>query len=68
MRDLLGLYLEFSLLTMTNESVRKQMTQTGNSVINLIDDQVQRNIKVFETMLSAFSTDSGQTQPEQRPK
>jgi polyhydroxyalkanoate synthesis regulator protein len=32
---LLSLYLEFSLLTITHEGVRRGMTDTGRSVLNL---------------------------------
>jgi polyhydroxyalkanoate synthesis repressor PhaR len=66
-RGLLSLYLEFSLLTITHEGVRRDMTDTGISVLNLVDGQVQRNIRVFETMLSAFSLSKSQSQSEQRP-
>jgi polyhydroxyalkanoate synthesis regulator protein len=66
-RGLLSLYLEFSLLTITHEGVRRDMTDTGISVLNLVDEQVQRNIRVFETMLSAFSLSKSQSQSEQRP-
>jgi polyhydroxyalkanoate synthesis repressor PhaR len=66
-RGLLSLYLEFSLLTITHKGVRPDITDTGRSVLNLVDEQVQRNIQVFETMLSAFSLSKSQSQPEQRP-
>jgi polyhydroxyalkanoate synthesis repressor PhaR len=55
LRTVLGCYLEFSLLTLTNESMRKQMTHAGTSVLGLVDEQVQRNIKFFETILTNFA-------------
>jgi polyhydroxyalkanoate synthesis repressor PhaR len=58
LRTVLACYLDFSLLTLTNESMRKQMTQAGTSVLSLVDEQVQRNIKFFETILANFIPNS----------
>ena len=54
LRTLLACYLDFSLLTLTNESVRRRMAQAGTSALRLMDDQVQQNIKFFETVLSSI--------------
>ena len=54
LRTPLACYLDFSLLTLTNESMRKQMTQAGTSVLSLVDEQVQRNIQFFEKILANF--------------
>jgi polyhydroxyalkanoate synthesis repressor PhaR len=56
LRTLLACYLDFSLLTLTNESVRKRMTEAKTSALRLMDDQVQQNIRVFETMLSSVAS------------
>jgi polyhydroxyalkanoate synthesis repressor PhaR len=58
LRTLLACYLEFSLLTFTSEGMRKQMMQAGNSVLNLMDKQVQQNIKFFEAILADFASKS----------
>jgi polyhydroxyalkanoate synthesis repressor PhaR len=39
---LLACYLEFSLLTFTSDGIRKQMTRTGNSVVDLMEDRCSR--------------------------
>jgi polyhydroxyalkanoate synthesis repressor PhaR len=67
LRTVLGCYLEFSLLTLTNESMRKQMTQAGTSVLSLVDEQVQRNIKFFETILANFGPNP-KSDPTKRPQ
>jgi polyhydroxyalkanoate synthesis repressor PhaR len=66
LRTVLACYLEFSLLTLTNERMRKQMTQAGTSVLSLVDEQVQRNIKFFETILANF-TPNPKHDPSKRP-
>jgi hypothetical protein len=44
-------YLDFSLLTISDESMRNRMSEAGSSALNLVDEQVQQNIRVFETIL-----------------
>jgi polyhydroxyalkanoate synthesis repressor PhaR len=56
LRTLLACYLEFSLLTFTSEGMRKQMMQSGNSVLNLMDKQVELNIKFFKAILANFAS------------
>jgi polyhydroxyalkanoate synthesis regulator protein len=54
LQTLLACYLEFSLLTITNKSIRRRMARAGTSAIRLVDEQVQQNTRLFETMLSSF--------------
>jgi polyhydroxyalkanoate synthesis repressor PhaR len=54
LRLLLACYLDFSLLTLTNENVRQRMTEAGTSALRLMDEQVQQNMRFFETILSNF--------------
>jgi polyhydroxyalkanoate synthesis repressor PhaR len=51
LRTLLGCYLDFSLLTISNESMRDRMAKAGSSALKLVDEQVQQNIRFFEVML-----------------
>ena len=51
LRTLLGCYLDFSLLTISNESMRRRMAEAGSSALKLVDEQVQQNIKFVESML-----------------
>ena len=51
LRTLLGCYLDFSLLTISDASTRNQMAEAGNSALKLMDEQVQQNIRFFEAML-----------------
>ena len=51
LRTVLGCYLDFSLLTISNESVRRRMSEAGSSALKLMDEQVQQNIKFVEKML-----------------
>lgn len=60
LRTVLACYLDFSLLTLTNEKVRQRMTEAGTSALKLMDEQVQQNIKFFETILFNFTP--GQTE------
>jgi polyhydroxyalkanoate synthesis repressor PhaR len=54
LRTLLACYLDFSLLTLTNENVRQRMTEAGTSALGLMDETVQQNMRFFETILSSF--------------
>jgi polyhydroxyalkanoate synthesis repressor PhaR len=45
LRALLACYLDFSLLTISNENVRKRIAEAGSSGLSLIDEQVQQNIR-----------------------
>ena len=51
LRTLLGCYLDFSLLTISNEAMRRRMAEAGSSALKLVDEQVQQNIKFVESML-----------------
>jgi polyhydroxyalkanoate synthesis repressor PhaR len=51
LRTLLGCYLDFSLLTISDESTRNRMAEAGNSALKLMDEQVQQNIRFCEAML-----------------
>jgi len=51
LRTLLGCYLDFSLLTISNESMRRRMAEAGSSALKLVDEQVQQNIQFVESML-----------------
>jgi len=55
LRTLLGCYLDFSLLTISNESVRKRLAEAGSSALKLMDEQVQQNITFVENMLLNFT-------------
>jgi polyhydroxyalkanoate synthesis regulator protein len=52
LRTLLSCYLDFSLLTISNESMRDRMAEAGSSALKLMDEQVQQNIRFIEAMLS----------------
>jgi hypothetical protein len=43
--------LDFSLLTISNESMRDRMAEAGSSALKLMDEQVQQNIRFIEAML-----------------
>ena len=60
LRSLLSCYLDFSLLTISNERMRDRMAEAGSSARKLVDEQVQQNIRFFETILLNF----GSPQPE----
>jgi polyhydroxyalkanoate synthesis repressor PhaR len=60
LRSLLSCYLDFSLLTISNERMRDRMAEAGSSTRKLVDEQVQQNIRFFETILLNF----GSPQPE----
>jgi polyhydroxyalkanoate synthesis repressor PhaR len=64
LRTVLACYLDFSLLTLTNEKVRQRMTEAGTSGLKLMDEQVQQNIRFFETIL--FNFIPGQTEGKER--
>ena len=51
LRTLLGCYLDFSLLTISNESMRRRMAEAGSSAVKLVDEQVKQNIKFVESIL-----------------
>jgi len=63
LRSLLGCYLDFSLLTISNEGMRSRMAEAGSSALKLVDEQVQQNIKFFESMLLNF----GPSRPAANP-
>jgi len=64
LRTVLACYLDFSLLTLTNEQVRQRMTEAGTSAFRLMDEQVQQNMKFFEAILFNFAP--GRTEAEGR--
>jgi polyhydroxyalkanoate synthesis repressor PhaR len=51
LRTLLGCYLDFSLLTISNESMRDRLAEAGTSALKLMDEQVQQNMRFFETIV-----------------
>jgi polyhydroxyalkanoate synthesis repressor PhaR len=51
LRTLLSCYLDFSLLTISNQNMRDRMAQAGSSALKLMDEQVQQNIRFIEAML-----------------
>jgi polyhydroxyalkanoate synthesis repressor PhaR len=55
LRTLLGCYLDFSLLTLSNESMRDRMAKAGSNALKLVDEQVQQNIRFVESMLLNIS-------------
>lgn len=55
LRTLSGCYLDFSLLTINNESMRNRMAEAGSSALKLVDEQVQQNIRFVENMLLNFT-------------
>jgi polyhydroxyalkanoate synthesis repressor PhaR len=56
LRTLLSCYLDFSLLTISDENMRARMARAGSSALKLMDEQAQQNIRFFEAMLSNFSS------------
>jgi polyhydroxyalkanoate synthesis regulator protein len=54
LRSLLSCYLDFSVATLKSQSMRNQMAQTGASVIGNLDEQVKRNVELFERLLASF--------------
>jgi polyhydroxyalkanoate synthesis regulator protein len=68
--------LDFSLLTISSESMRDRMAEAGSSALKLVDEQVQQNIRFFEAILLNFTpssavnpgepTESGQASRVQR--
>jgi polyhydroxyalkanoate synthesis repressor PhaR len=62
LRSLLGCYLDFSLLTLSNESMRSRMAEASSSALKVMDEQVQQNIRFFEAILSNF----GASQPQSK--
>ena len=56
LRTLLSCYLDFSLLTISDESMRARMAKAESSALKLMDEQAQQNIRFFEAMLSNFSS------------
>jgi polyhydroxyalkanoate synthesis repressor PhaR len=52
LRTLLSCYLDFSLLTISNQNMRDRMAQAGSSALKLMDEQVQQNIRFIEAMLA----------------
>jgi len=63
LRTLLGCYLDFSLLTISNESMRDRMAEAGSSALKLVDEQVQQNIRFFEAMLLNFNSSRSAANP-----
>jgi polyhydroxyalkanoate synthesis repressor PhaR len=55
LRTVLGCYLDFSLLTISNKGMRDRMVEAGSSALKLVDEQVQQNIRFFEAILLNFS-------------
>ena len=58
LRTLLSCYLDFSLLTISRESMRDRMAEAGSSALKLVDEQVQQNIRFFEAILLTFTPSS----------
>ncbi len=54
LRTLLSCYLDFSLFTISNDSMRNRMAEAGKPALKLMDEQVQQNIRFFETILLNF--------------
>ena len=65
LRTLLGCYLDFSLLTISDESMRARMAKAGSSALKLMDEQAQQNIRFFEAMLANFSPSRKQAKPSE---
>ena len=63
LRTLLSCYLDFSLLTISNESMRDRMAEAGSSALKLVDEQVQQNIRFFEAMLLNFNSSRSAANP-----
>jgi polyhydroxyalkanoate synthesis regulator protein len=63
LRTLLSCYLDFSLLTISNESMRDRMAEAGSSTLKLLDEQVQQNIRFFEAILSNFQPEPLSSEP-----
>ena len=59
LRTLLSCYLDFSLLTISNENMRDRMAGARSSGLKLVDQQVQQNIRFFEAILLNFSPFAG---------
>ena len=64
LRTLLGCYLDFSLLTISNESMRCRMAKAGSSALKIMDEQVQQNTRFVESMLLNVSSSRPGGQPE----
>ena len=58
LQTLLSCYLDFSLLTISSESMRDRMAEAGSSALKLVDEQVQQNIRFFEAILLNFTPSS----------
>ena len=65
LQTLLSCYLDFSLLTISSESMRDRMAEAGSSALKLVDEQVQQNIRFFETVLSNFSPSQTDAKPSE---
>jgi polyhydroxyalkanoate synthesis repressor PhaR len=63
LRTLLSCYLDFSLLTISNETMRDRMAKAGSSALKLMDEQVQQNIRFFEAMLLNFNSSRSAASP-----
>jgi polyhydroxyalkanoate synthesis repressor PhaR len=68
LQALLACYLDFSLLTISNESVHNRMAEAGTSAIKLMDEQVQRNIRLFEAVLLNVSSSRTEAKPSEPVK
>jgi polyhydroxyalkanoate synthesis repressor PhaR len=65
LRTLLSCYLDFSLLTISNESMRDRMAEAGSSALKLVDEQVQQNIRLFEAILLNFNPSRSAANPSE---
>jgi hypothetical protein len=61
MRDSISLLLGLFTDDLTNEKVRQRMTEAGTSAFRLMDEQVQQNMKFFETILFNFNRAKSET-------
>jgi polyhydroxyalkanoate synthesis repressor PhaR len=66
LRTLLSCYLDFSLLTISSESVRNRMAEAGSSALKLVDEQVQQNIRFFEAVLGVSQEQAKPSEPIKR--
>jgi polyhydroxyalkanoate synthesis repressor PhaR len=68
LRTLLSCYLDFSLLTISSESMRDRMAEAGSSALKLVDEQVQQNIRFFEAILLNFTPSPSAANPGEPTK
>ena len=70
MSNLVPSYLDYSLESLVKEQdkIRQQMTESwGSNPVDMMQDQVQKNMAAFEQALSAFNPFMGQQTPPPKP-